>query len=75
MNGDTNGVIDVFVRDRKMGTTQRVSVSSQGGQANDLSTTPSISTTGRYIAFSLGRFQPGETRHERAAATCSSTTA
>ena len=33
--GDTNGAIDVFVRDRQSGTTERVSVASDGTQAND----------------------------------------
>ena len=31
--GDTNGTNDVFVRDRNAGTTERVSVTSSGGQA------------------------------------------
>src|SRR5256885_11088533 len=35
--GDTNGVRDVFVRDRWAGTTSRVSVSNAGAQGNDLS--------------------------------------
>ena len=32
--GDTNGSPDVFVRDRKLGTTRRVSVSSTETQGN-----------------------------------------
>src|SRR5262249_50436746 len=32
--GDTNGVVDVFVRDRLNGTTERVSVDSVGVQGN-----------------------------------------
>src|SRR3954470_10465923 len=32
--GDTNGFPDVFVRDRKTSTTERVSVSSSGVQGN-----------------------------------------
>src|SRR5439155_23790 len=35
--GDTNGVEDVFVRDRQTATTERVSVDSGGGQANGAS--------------------------------------
>ncbi len=50
--GDSNGVRDVFLRDRKTGTTRRISVSSQGEQANAVSFSPSISANGRYIAFS-----------------------
>ncbi len=49
--GDTNGVADVFVRDRKSGTTTRVSVSSGGGQGNASSGGPAISGDGRYVAF------------------------
>jgi Tol biopolymer transport system component len=48
---DTNGVADVFVRDRDTGVTQRVSVSSSGGQGNAESRDPSISADGRYVAF------------------------
>jgi Tol biopolymer transport system component len=48
--GDTNGVDDVFVRDRQAGTTTRVSVAS-GSEANSGSYSPSISADGRYVAF------------------------
>src|SRR6266850_5202556 len=41
--GDTNGTNDIFVRDRLLGTTERVSVSSSGAQANDYSQEQSIS--------------------------------
>ncbi|MCZ7434879.1 hypothetical protein O7598_00590 [Micromonospora sp. WMMC241] len=50
--GDTNGVVDVFVRDRVASTTVRVSVPDGGGQGNGDSTVPSISQDGRYVAFS-----------------------
>ena len=43
---------DVFVRDRKLGTTERVSVSSSGAESNGPSTSPSISADGRFVAFS-----------------------
>jgi uncharacterized repeat protein (TIGR01451 family) len=55
--GDTNGAADIFVRDRLTGTTERVSVSSAGAQANGNSGLldgmggPSISADGRYVAF------------------------
>lgn len=49
--GDTNGVRDVFVRDRQTGTTTRVSVSSTGVQGDDMSYRPTISADGRYVAF------------------------
>ncbi len=42
---------DLFVRDRWVGTTERVSVDSQGHQANSLSMMPAISAGGRYVAF------------------------
>ncbi|MCB2188662.1 MAG: hypothetical protein KQJ78_19765 [Deltaproteobacteria bacterium] len=49
--GDTNGVTDVFVRDRQAGETTRVSVDSAGGQANANSYASLISTNGRYVVF------------------------
>ncbi len=49
--GDTNGVQDVFVRDRQLGITERVSVNSAGVQANGTSFQSSISADGRYVAF------------------------
>ena len=49
--GDTNGFSDVFWHDRKTGLTVRVSVDSQGVQANGESSHPSISADGRYVAF------------------------
>jgi Tol biopolymer transport system component len=51
VSGDTNGVHDIFVRDRNTGTTYLVSKSSDGIQGNDESTYPSISADGRYVAF------------------------
>ena len=49
--GDTNGVADVFVRDRWTGTTSRVSVSSTGAEGDGDSLLPSISPEGRHVAF------------------------
>jgi hypothetical protein len=50
--GDTNGFLDVFVRDRQLGTTELVSVSSGGVQANSYSVGQvSISADGRFVAF------------------------
>jgi len=49
--GDTNGVFDVFVRDRLLGTTERVSVSSSGIEGNGWSVLPVISPDGRWVAF------------------------
>ncbi len=50
-NGDTNGTWDIFVRDRQARSTERVSVSSSGEQANNLSWFPSISANGRFVVF------------------------
>jgi len=52
--GDTNVAEDVFVRDRTLNTTARVSVSSSGAQtpAGGIgSVKPSISDDGRYVVF------------------------
>jgi Tol biopolymer transport system component len=48
---DSNGVPDVFVRDRVAGTTERVSVDDFGNQSNSLSGPPSISGDGCHVAF------------------------
>jgi Tol biopolymer transport system component len=48
---DTNGFMDVFVRDRTTGTTERVSVDSAGGEANGTSEDPAISLDGRCVLF------------------------
>jgi Tol biopolymer transport system component len=49
--GDTNSRRDVFVRDLKTGTTQRISVASDGSQSNGDNTDPAISGDGRYVTF------------------------
>jgi Tol biopolymer transport system component len=51
VEGDTNAVEDVFVRDLTEGTTRRVSASSTGEQANGRSAFPDISSDGRSVAF------------------------
>ncbi len=52
VTGDSNNNTDVFVRDRTAGTTERASVDSAEGQAdNGLSLSPGISSDGRYIVF------------------------
>jgi Tol biopolymer transport system component len=52
--GDSNNVADTFVRDRVAGTTERVSLSTSGAQANQGAGTPAISANGRYVVFSSG---------------------
>ena len=49
--GDTNGVFDIFVRDRESRQTQRVSIASDGTQANGGSQRPRISDDGRFVLF------------------------
>lgn len=49
--GDTNDTWDVFVHDRQTNETTRISVASNGEQANNLSGSSVISADGRYVAF------------------------
>jgi hypothetical protein len=49
--GDTNDERDVFVHDLQRGTTERVSVSTSGDQANNASLDPAISGDGRMVVF------------------------
>ncbi|MCE7948595.1 MAG: hypothetical protein DYG88_14315, partial [Chloroflexi bacterium CFX4] len=51
VSDDTNGVTDIFVHDRQTGQTTRVSVASDGAQANGTSTFAAISADGRYVVF------------------------
>ncbi|MCB1561371.1 MAG: PD40 domain-containing protein [Xanthomonadales bacterium] len=48
---DTNGVVDVFLRDRLMGRTELISVASAGEQGSERSGSPVVSADGRYVAF------------------------
>lgn len=61
--GDTNGSWDVFVRDRLLGTTERVSISSTGAQAAGGGGASSISRDGRLVAFlsASNDLVPGDT--------------
>jgi Tol biopolymer transport system component len=49
--GDTNLQMDVFVHNRATNRTTRVSVSSEEAQGEGSSHSPSISASGRYVAF------------------------
>jgi len=51
VTGDTNNAGDVFLRNRQTGTTQRLSVGVGGVEANDQSTSPSITPDGRFVTF------------------------
>ena len=63
--GDTNNIQDMFVHDRQTWQIIRVSVASDGTEANDLSYTPSISADGRYITFAseASNLVPGDTNN------------
>lgn len=60
---DTNGAVDVFVRDVVLGQTVRVSVDSKGTQGDLVSSFPAISANGRYVALQslAGNFDAGDT--------------
>ncbi len=61
VSADTNGNVDVFVRDRTAGTTERVSINGEEQQANGNSqdpgvrgftaSSPDITADGRFVAF------------------------
>ncbi len=51
MPGDTNGLADLFVLDRLTGTTDRVSVGTDGTQSDDFTFIGEISPDGRFVAF------------------------
>jgi Tol biopolymer transport system component len=61
--GDTNGVADLFVRDRAYQMTTRVNVSSTGGQANNYAADAKITPSGRYVVFrsAATNLVPGDT--------------
>lgn len=51
VNDDTNGVSDVFVRNLRNGTTERISTSSAGEEGDKFSGRASISANGRFVSF------------------------
>jgi Tol biopolymer transport system component len=51
VNGDSNGVEDVFLRNRMTAQTSRESVQTFGGQLDGVSSVPAYSPDGRYIVF------------------------
>jgi Tol biopolymer transport system component len=64
--GDTNGISDIFVRDRTLGTTTRASVDSSGAEANGGSRDPAMSANGRFVAFDslASNLVPGDTNDQ-----------
>ena len=63
--GDTNLKQDIFMRDRATGETSRVSIASDGSQANNACNHPSVSGDGRYVAFwsHATNLVPGDTNN------------
>jgi Tol biopolymer transport system component len=61
--GDTNNHIDIFIRDRLIGTTGRLSVPTGGGQSNGDSEYPQVTEDGRYVLFGAqaSNLVPGDT--------------
>jgi Tol biopolymer transport system component len=51
---DTNGLFDIYLRDRSRGTTTRVSVSPDRQQFLDDSFRPHLSPDGRFVVFTMG---------------------
>lgn len=51
INGDANGVTDIFLHDIVGNTTARISVATFGGELNAQSLRPNISFDGKYVAF------------------------
>lgn len=49
--GDTNGLSDIYLRDRESKTLQVVSVIPTGAPSSGSATDPAISADGRYVAF------------------------
>ena len=60
---DTNGALDVFVADLPSGSISRISLATDGGQADERSYSPSISADGRIVAFAsfATNLVPGDT--------------
>ncbi len=51
INGDANGVTDIFTHNMVSGITERMSVATFGGELNAQSLRPNISKDGRYVVF------------------------
>lgn len=51
VNNDTNGMNDIFVRDRLLGVTMLVSANAQGRAGNGPSTRPVMAADGRTVVF------------------------
>lgn len=58
---DSNGVSDVFVRDRVNGTLERVSAHAAGGADHEGAFAPALNADGRYVAFEQAPAPGGST--------------
>jgi archaellum component FlaF (FlaF/FlaG flagellin family) len=65
VRGDTDAMIDVFIRDWRAGTTERVSQTYTGTPPDSSSLVSAISQNGRYVAFSstASNLVPADTNH------------
>jgi Tol biopolymer transport system component len=63
VDGDTNGKLDVFLRDMTAGTTVRISVATDGTEGNNGATGGILSADNRYALFVSGadNLVPGDT--------------
>ncbi len=63
VTGDTNSAWDVFVHDRLVGTTARISVASDGTEGSGDSANPFLSADGRFVSFRslASNLVPGDT--------------
>lgn len=63
VKGDRNDTVDVFVRDRVAGTTERVNMAGRKIEANSDSANPAITPDGRFVAFDsfADNLVPGDT--------------
>ncbi len=64
---DTHGYFNVYVRDRLLGTTELISASTDGTNANGNSNGGSLSADGRYVSFSsdASNLVPGDTNGKK----------
>ncbi len=67
VEGDTNGFRDIFVHNRTTGVTSRISIATDGTQANGPMTVPCISGDGTIAAFETiaTNLIPGDTNGQR----------
>lgn len=52
--GDSNGAADIFLRDRRLGKTERISLSTADVEANSGSGASQVSANGRFVVFTSG---------------------